>query len=248
MMPCDEKRQRELRARGRRQRAQRIAFFAEEQRKSHDWINFNEIADWCARRESKFVPDEAARLGAYDLLRDDLLNGEFEAGGESHVLFLHPDMTVPMTTERMPSQARRMTREKLLAAIEMHPPELIRSQYLAHLWIPYRIFNRWLVKHDLPPSPSLFKPATKKAVSAIVGRETAATKSLAAYLRDNQDITRNAAEKWCVKQGFRLSQRGFRFRVWPAARKEAGLSELAPVGRKRKIGTPKSVRQINRDA
>ena len=238
MVRYDEERQRQLRARGRQRRAQRIAHFAEEQRKSRDWISFREIADWCARRESKFVPDEADRLGAYDLLRDDLLTGEFQEEGKSHVLYLHPDLTVPMTTETVPRQARRMTPETLRAAIEMHPPGIIRSEYLECLWIPYRSLNRWLVKHDLPPSPSIFNPAPKKRVSPIAGRETAATKLLAAYLKYNQDITRDAAETWCVKQGYGLSQRGFRFRVWPAARKEAGLSELAPAGRKRK-----SVRQ-----
>jgi hypothetical protein len=103
---------------------------------------------------------EAARLGAYDLLRDDLLRGEFEEWGESRVLFLNPDFRVPMTTERVPRLARRVTREGLRAAIETHSPKLIRSQYLAHFWIPRRMFNRWLKKHDLPPSPALFKPTT----------------------------------------------------------------------------------------
>jgi hypothetical protein len=67
------------------------------------------------------------------LLRDDLLKGEFEEGGESQVLFLHPDRTVPMTTERIPRQAPRMTREKLRAAIGVYSPEII---YTLSIWRP----------------------------------------------------------------------------------------------------------------
>jgi hypothetical protein len=238
MVPHDEERRRQLRARGLQQRAQRIAVFAEEQGKSRDWIKFYDIADWCARRKDAFVPDEAVRSGAYDLLRDDLLKGEFEEAGESHVLFLHPDLTVPMTTERIPRQARRMTRERLRAAIEMHIPEMpsleiIYSQYLAHCWIPFRFFKRWLVKHDLPSSPSLFKPAPTQHVRAKARTEKDATKALATHLRHNEDITRDAAREWCLQRGYNLPQKGFRNRVWPAARQEAGLQE-ARAERKRK--------------
>lgn len=213
--------------------------FAEEQRGRRDWINFRELADWCARRGNPFVPDEAARNGAYDLLRDDLLIGEFEEGGKSQVLFLDPTKTVPMTTAKIPGQARRMTRETLLYAIQMYSPEILRAEYLTGCWIPHRMLDRWLAKHQLPASPSLFEPMQKVRVSTIVAHETNAIKALAAYLKlkQNKHITRDDAAEWCDQQGFTLSQRGFRFRIWTQARREAGLPELAAPGRK-----PKSVR------
>jgi hypothetical protein len=66
------------------------------------------------------------------------------------------------------------------------------------------------------------------------GQEKAATRALAAFLKDNPDVTRASAADWCRAQGFSLTSRGFQFRVWPEARKQAGLSATALPGRKPK--------------
>jgi hypothetical protein len=238
---------RALRARGLERRRERIALCVDEQRRCRDWINFDEIADWCARRDNPsarrdnpFVPNEVVRIGAYDKLRDDLLAGDFEESGESQVLFLHPATSVPMTTAMTPRQAGRMTRERLRAATEIpattHAPqsEIVRSEYLAYCWIPRRMFDRWLTRHGLPSSPPFFEPQMEGRVTATISSETAASRALAAHLRQNRQTTRDAAEAWCRQEGFNLSQRGFQFRVWPNAREAAGLSKLAAAGRKRK--------------
>ena len=151
--------------------------------------------------------------------------------------------SVSMTTAMVPRHGRRMTREWLQAAVGIpvtthaDQSEIIRSQYLAHCWIPRRMFDRWLARHELPPSPPFFEPHDEERVPATIGREAAATKALAAHLRQNKQSTRGAAEAWCRQEGFNLSGRGFRFRVWPNARDAAGLPKLAASGRKRKIGT-----------
>lgn len=69
--------------------------------------------------------------------------------------------------------------------------------------------------------------------SATSGEEAAAIKQLAFQLRTNPDWRREDARQWLSASGFRLSQRGFRDRVWPNARITAGLSKTADPGRKK---------------
>ena len=64
--------------------------------------------------------------------------------------------------------------------------------------------------------------------------ENAAIRALATELANNPDLKRADAKAWCEGTGFKLPDRGFRFRVWPKARERAGLPETAPPGRKAK--------------
>jgi hypothetical protein len=69
---------------------------------------------------------------------------------------------------------------------------------------------------------------------SIVADETAAAKALASQLRSNPELTRAEASAWCDTAGFKLTDRGFQYRVWPRARANAGLESRAAPGRKRK--------------
>jgi hypothetical protein len=69
---------------------------------------------------------------------------------------------------------------------------------------------------------------------ATSGGEKEAARALAAFLKGNPDVIRAKAADWCHAEGFRFTSRGFQFRVWPEARKQAGLSPTAPPGRKAK--------------
>ena len=64
--------------------------------------------------------------------------------------------------------------------------------------------------------------------------ESVATKALSSRLRDNPDLKRVDAKNWCAAAGYQLSARGFQSRVWPGARKLAGLPAIGSPGRKRK--------------
>jgi hypothetical protein len=131
-----------------RSRDARIERFKQYQRRVREWINFGEIADWCAREEQSIVPNEEKRTSAYTALAKDLLAGEFEKNdGRSRVLYLHP-----LTAKA------RMTRQWLQDAItNNYDGASGRQQYLPYCWIPRELFERWRVKHRLPAAPH-FQP------------------------------------------------------------------------------------------
>lgn len=140
--------ERERDRRTRQWRAARIKRFTERQRHKREWINFAEIADWCSKEDQSIVPNKEKSAAAFDTLANDLLAGEFTEHGRSRVLYLHP------ATARA-----RMTREWLHDAMAgNYDGDHGRSAYLAHSWIPRRLFNRWLAKHRLPESPPRFEP------------------------------------------------------------------------------------------
>jgi hypothetical protein len=70
--------------------------------------------------------------------------------------------------------------------------------------------------------------------SAAIAGETAAIRALGAHLSSRPQLTRAEAAEWCRAHGFNISRRGLQYRVWPAAREEAGLEAKAPPGRRRK--------------
>jgi hypothetical protein len=130
-------------------RAARIEHFKERQRKTREWINFEEIADWYSREDGSIVPDENKRVAAFDLLTRDFLAGEFEENGRSRVLFLDP---------AIPRGWRE--REWFKNAFDLRTD--YRQYYLAACWIPRRLFRRWLARYHLPESPPRFEPVSEQ--------------------------------------------------------------------------------------
>jgi hypothetical protein len=94
--------------RARDRRAARISRFTETQRRTREWINFAEIAEWCSKEDGSIVPNESKRTAAFDALQRDLLAGEFEEDGRSRVLYLNPESTMA-----------KMTRQRLQGAKEV---------------------------------------------------------------------------------------------------------------------------------
>jgi len=143
-------------------RTAQIERFTRRQRNSREWINFAEIAEWCSEEDQSIVQNENKRTEAFNRLASDLLTGEFEQNGRSLVLFLHP------ATKKM-----RMTHEELKDAIEHNWDGDHGRSYLAHCWIPRRLFERWRIKHRLPASPR-FQPQQRYRISGAKARDEAA--------------------------------------------------------------------------
>ena len=95
---------------------------------------------------------------------------------------------------------------------------------------------RALVKlQEAQRKPERFRPQKGPLAEAgTAADENAAIRALTAHLKANSEVRRTDARDWCRSQGFRISDRGFQSRVWPEARKRAGLPVKAPPGRKRK--------------
>jgi len=145
-------------------RITRIKRFEERQRKACEWIQFGEIAEWCSE-EGSILPDENKRAAAFDMLANDLLDGEFEENGHSrvHCWFLAT------------ATAKRMTREWLNDAIYNNWDGHHGRLYLAHCWMHRSMFKRWLARHRLPESPPRFQPQESYRVTSAKPRdETAA--------------------------------------------------------------------------
>jgi hypothetical protein len=129
--------------------AKQIERFKERQRRVREWISFAEIAEWRSKEDSSIVPNEEKSAAAYEMLASDLLAGEFEEKGRSLVLYLHRAVT-----------KYRMTTAWLQDAIaHNYDGDHGRSGYLAHCWLPRRLFDHWIAKHGLPASPPRFEPA-----------------------------------------------------------------------------------------
>jgi hypothetical protein len=80
------------------------------------------------------------------------------------------------------------------------------------------------------------KPLTKRA--AISGEEMRAARTLQDLLFKNKDITSEEAFRRCLEKHPKLSERGFKERIWPKGRELAKLPPKARGGRKPKSPRP----------
>jgi hypothetical protein len=120
-------------------RKSRIERFTKRQRLAREWINFAEIADFCAREDGSIVPDEKKRILAFNTLANDILNGGFEKNGRSKVLFLNPCR-----------RQIRLTPAELKDVIEYnYDGDHGLSEWLPYCWAPQEIVEGWLEKHRL---------------------------------------------------------------------------------------------------
>jgi hypothetical protein len=129
-------------------RKSRIDRFAQRQSRTREWVNFADIADFCARDSGSILPDEEKRTAAFMTLAKDVLNGEFDNSGRSQVLFLNYS-----------TKKARLTHEDLTDIIE-HNLDGDRglSEYLPYCWARREFIERWFEKHRLQKPPGWFKP------------------------------------------------------------------------------------------
>jgi hypothetical protein len=69
-----------------------------------------------------------------------------------------------------------------------------------------------------------------RIATATVAGEKAALAELTKMLKENENLRRAEARDHCASR-FKIGPRGF-VRIWPRAREAAGLSPIAPAGRK----------------
>lgn len=187
----------------------RIVTWKNRQRKSHQWVNLGEVADWCARKAGSVARDEGQRAQALTDLANSIEFGEFSRNGRLQIAYL-PD-SVPHLRVRWPSAG-------------MQPGALPLC------WAPAALCHRWFAARGIPLPPWLAEaaivepvrpapavrpaaaPPTEAARSVPAVKPTVkrdASRAWAAWLAergpDNQP-TRKEAEKWATDNGHSLDQ------------------------------------------
>jgi hypothetical protein len=141
----------------------RIDRFSRRQWQVREWINFGDVADFCARETGSITPDEEKRARAYDELADALIKGEFDRDDRSRVLYLHPT-----------SKKARMTWEWFSDVFRFNiDGNRGQSEFLPYCWVPREMMARFLEKRRLPQSPALFGPSAHQPTSVAHVREGA---------------------------------------------------------------------------
>ena len=150
--------------------------FRKRQRTARRWIEFGEIATWCARSttgSSREVEQQAANL-TFQRLANSVAQGEFEVDGRSKILYLtprvltllfqsHPKALSALAQRTLAdfgrSPSSRLTRRMFQAAQTTDPIPV-----LMQCWVPREMARCWLEAQGYPLPPYLsqthgFSPA-----------------------------------------------------------------------------------------
>jgi hypothetical protein len=154
-----------LAARHRREKWRRewINRFRDRQRTARIWIEFVEIATWCAQSSHATSADHEQR--AFDLacqrLAGSVLSGEFEVNGRSKILYLDPRVL------SIGTYSHRLTRDwfekecQAAAQFDEHfrlpAANWSSMNVLACCWVPRDMARTWFEAHGYHPAPH-FEP------------------------------------------------------------------------------------------
>jgi hypothetical protein len=141
--------------------------FRKRQRTDRSWIEFLEVATWCAQSSAAARADDEQRAFelAFQRLAASLLAGEFEVNGRSKILYLEPKVL------SIAAYPHRLTREWFERACQatVHSTEhfglpktdsasFLPMNVLVNCWIPRDMVRRWLEAHGYRWAPQ-FEPA-----------------------------------------------------------------------------------------
>jgi hypothetical protein len=140
--------------RTRQWRTGRIERFQKRQRRTHEYINFADIAEWCSEEDGSIEQNENKKAAAFDRLASDLLAGEFEENGRSRVHYLHRHI------------AKRVTPEWSKDVVDHNWDGHHGRFILAHCWMHRSMFERWRARHRLSESAKRFEPRVKQFAGA----------------------------------------------------------------------------------
>jgi hypothetical protein len=104
----------------------------------------------------------------------------------------------------------------------------VRARDAGLTYDPNGSLAQWLATARADTDP---KSATEPLPVADSDQEAQAITSLSTWLQSNPTASRDAAWAECCKHFPELSDTAFKFRVWPAARRGAGLSRRKDPGR-----------------
>jgi hypothetical protein len=119
--------------------------FRERQRVERKWTEFREIATWCAQSSTAMTARDEQH--AFDLacqrFAEAVLQGEFEAGARSRVLYLDPKGFSTLTRESLTIACRATAQfdEHLTASEEAFSRPI---NVLTHCWVPADMARDWL--------------------------------------------------------------------------------------------------------
>jgi hypothetical protein len=124
--------------------------FRERQRVARNWIEFLEIAKWCAHSTTGASADaeQQALVLGYQRLAASVLHGEFEVRGRSEILYLDPTV---MTDGMAPRWRLSCAAFEVVAKIF---DSSLPMPVLARCWLKRDRAAAWLRLHGYPLPPS----------------------------------------------------------------------------------------------
>jgi hypothetical protein len=136
--------------------------FRQRQHAARCWIEFVEIAKWCARSTTGTSADNEQRALelAYQRLAHSVLQGEFEASGRSKILYLDPTVMRDGMTPRW-----RLSREQFKIAATSAAPSL-PILVMARCWLRRERAVAWLELNGYRLPPYLVADTSESAQSA----------------------------------------------------------------------------------
>jgi hypothetical protein len=248
---------------GRDRNEQRIARWIERQNQKQDWVCLADVAAHYARKPDIIEHDERRLVSAYSELQDSILRDEFLVQGRWRIIYLPlcvgmgfpdakpnhktvviskqptfigrgswPDLSSPLRAPKLRLNEKQFR--------EWFASGRVLSSVLAACWMPRDLCLCWFNARKLNPPPWLVgatpKPhaadSSKSKLPSKISDENGAVIALTPRLEEFNDLKFKDAET--SLENFKLSKRGFRYRVWPKAREAAGLPPTASAGRKRK--------------
>lgn len=111
-----------------------------QQNRRRNWVNFSEIAAWCAHEGGSVAADGAKRMEAYKRLWEGILWGEFERNGRSMILLLG----------KTPSSNGRWTCDDVVDAVRAGGCTIDACAALFQdFWAPAALAEGWFARRQL---------------------------------------------------------------------------------------------------
>jgi hypothetical protein len=166
-----------------KRRRQWINRFRERQRVERKWIEFREIATWCAQSSTAVSAKDEQQ--AFDLscqrFAEAVLQGEFEADARSRVLYLDPKSFSTLTRDALAIACRATTQfDQHFQLTRSGEAFLLPINVLTHCWVPADMARDWLQVRGYRLPPYLERP---QAASEVVENRDASKWSPTPELR-----------------------------------------------------------------